>query len=82
MPSLTIKNIPDALYEELKLAAQNHRRSINSEVIMLLEERLVPQKPSRKELEERAADCLEMNRKAGLYVTEDEIDEAINQGRP
>ena len=82
MPSLTIKNIPDALYEELKLAAHNHRRSINSEVIMLLEKRLLPQKTNRKELEERARECREMTRKLGIYVTEEEIDKAINQGRP
>ena len=82
MPSITIKNIPDDLYEELKVAAKHHRRSINNEVIMMLEEKLVPQKTSREELLERARQCREMTRELGVYVTEEEIDEAINQGRP
>ncbi len=34
MPALTIKNIPDELYNELKLVAEQHQRNINSEVIV------------------------------------------------
>ncbi|MCQ8103334.1 Arc family DNA-binding protein, partial [Methylomonas sp. SURF-2] len=41
MPALTIKNIPDSLYEQLKSAAELHRRSINSEVLVCLEKVLV-----------------------------------------
>jgi antitoxin FitA len=37
MATLTIKNIPDALYERLKQSAARHRRSVNSEVIVCLE---------------------------------------------
>jgi antitoxin FitA len=37
MATLTIKNIPDALYEQLKQSAARHRRSLNSEVIVCLE---------------------------------------------
>ena len=42
MPSLTIKNIPDELYVELKHTAEQHHRSINSEVIVCLEQSLLP----------------------------------------
>ena len=38
MPSLTIKNVPDALYERLRWSAQQHHRSLNSEVIHRLEQ--------------------------------------------
>lgn len=38
MANLTIKNIPDELYEALKSRAELHRRSINSEVIVSLEQ--------------------------------------------
>ncbi|HUF11503.1 MAG TPA: Arc family DNA-binding protein [Longimicrobiales bacterium] len=38
MPSLTIKNLPETLYERLKLSAERNRRSLNSEVILRLEE--------------------------------------------
>jgi len=37
MATLTIKNIPDELYEQLRQSAARHRRSVNSEVIVCLE---------------------------------------------
>ncbi len=40
MATLTIKNIPDELYRELKRTAEQHRRSLNSEVIVCLERSL------------------------------------------
>lgn len=39
--TLTLKNIPDEVYERLKLAAQAHRRSMNSEAIVCLEAALL-----------------------------------------
>ena len=43
MPTtLTLKNIPDSVYERLKLSAELHRRSMNSEAIVCLEAALVP----------------------------------------
>ena len=43
MPTtLTLKNIPDAIYDRLKAAAQTNRRSMNSEVIVCLESVLLP----------------------------------------
>jgi plasmid stability protein len=42
MPTtLTLKNIPDELYERLK-SAETHRRSLNSEAIVRLESVLIP----------------------------------------
>jgi hypothetical protein len=40
MPTLTIKGLPDPLYEGLKMSAERNRRSLNSEVIARLEEAL------------------------------------------
>ncbi len=40
MPTMTIKNIPDDLYEKLRKSAMEHRRSINSEVLVCLERSL------------------------------------------
>ncbi len=38
MPTtLTLKNIPDEVYDRLKLSAEAHRRSMNSEAIVCLE---------------------------------------------
>ena len=43
MPTtLTLKNIPDAVYERLKASAEMHRRSLNSEAIVCLESVLLP----------------------------------------
>ena len=43
MPTtLTLKNIPDHVYEQLKRSAALHRRSLNSEAIVCLEAALVP----------------------------------------
>jgi plasmid stability protein len=40
MPTMTIKNVPDHLYEKLKKRAEDHRRSINNEVIFCLQHAL------------------------------------------
>lgn len=40
MPSITIKNVPEPLYERLKDVAARNRRSLNSEVIIQLERAL------------------------------------------
>ena len=37
MPTITLKGLPDALYERLKEQAEANRRSLNSEVIVCLE---------------------------------------------
>lgn len=42
--SLTLKNIPDEVYQRLKLSAEAHRRSMNSEAIVCLEATLLPLK--------------------------------------
>ena len=45
MPTtLTLKNIPDEVYERLKLSAAAHRRSMNSEAIVCLESVLLTSK--------------------------------------
>ena len=40
MPSLTVKNIPEEIYERLKKSAAAHRRSINQEAIYCLDRAL------------------------------------------
>jgi antitoxin FitA len=43
MPTnLTLKNVPDEVYDRLKHSALLHRRSLNSEAILCLEIALVP----------------------------------------
>lgn len=40
--TLTLKNIPDEVYQRLKASAEAHRRSLNSEAIVCLESVLLP----------------------------------------
>lgn len=55
MPTtLTLKNIPEVVYERLKIAAELHRRSLNSEAIVCLESVLLPTKISPSERLSRA----------------------------
>lgn len=50
MPTtLTLKNIPDEVYERLKASAESHRRSLNSEAIVCLESVLLPARVSTAE---------------------------------
>lgn len=45
MPTtLTLKNVPDGVYERLKIAAHANRRSMNGEAIVCLEAALMPLK--------------------------------------
>ena len=37
MASVLIKNLPDELHQQLKLRAQRHHRSLNKELIALIE---------------------------------------------
>lgn len=40
--SITLKNIPDAIYQPIERAAKRHHRSMNSEIIACLEQALAP----------------------------------------
>lgn len=81
MPTtLTLKNIPDEVYERLKSAAAAHRRSLNGEAIVCLEAVLMPAKAAPAERLERAREL-----RAGLSTrnfTADDIDRAKREGRP
>jgi antitoxin FitA len=52
--TLTLKNIPDDVYERLKASAATHRRSLNSEAITCLEAILLPGRVSPAERIARA----------------------------
>lgn len=78
--TLTLKNIPDAVYDRLKLAAETHRRSLNSEAIVCLESVLLPTKMMPSERIERAR-ALRAALPAGKFRARD-IDAAKREGRP
>ncbi len=78
--TLTLKNIPDALYDRLKLAAEMHRRSLNSEAIVCLESVLLPTKMMPSERIARARE-LRATLSTGKFRAR-EIDAAKREGRP
>ncbi|MBX9904295.1 MAG: Arc family DNA-binding protein [Burkholderiales bacterium] len=80
MPTqLTLKNIPDAVYDRLKQSAELHRRSLNSEAILCLETVLMPMHVSPSERLARAR-VLRAELPAKKYEA-GEIDAAKRQGR-
>lgn len=81
MPTtLTLKNIPDALYDRLKLAAEMHRRSLNSEAIVCLESVLLPTRMMPSERIARARE-LRAALPVGTFSARD-IDAAKREERP
>lgn len=77
--AITLKGIPDDLYERLKLAAKAHHRSLNSEVIACLERQLTPHVLSTDERLARAK--VLRAAVASAELDPQEIAEAIRQGR-
>lgn len=80
MATITIKNIPDDLYEELKQRAATNRRSINNELIVLIENAFRSYRPSPEEFQEQARKLREMT--AHYHLTDEELTEWKNKGRP
>jgi plasmid stability protein len=79
MPTtLTLKNIPDALYERLKRSAEMHRRSLNSQALVCLERALAA---NRMSVAERIARARELRALHKGPVTIEEIIAAKNEGR-
>ena len=80
MPALTIKNIPEDLYNEIKCSAKQHHRSINSEVIVCLKDTLLPKRITPEDL----LNSIQALRSqiTPEAITPEEIERAIDDGRP
>jgi len=80
MPTLTVKNIPDELYTQLKRNAEINRRSINSEIIVCIE-RAVRSTPVNPEV--TLARARQLREKTSLRpITDHEFTLAKTKGRP
>ena len=79
MATLTSKNMPDALYEQLKQSAARHRRSVNSEVIVCLEKVLGSSfvDPATSLASIRAL----RQTVSTVFVTEEDLQAAKDEGR-
>lgn len=80
MATLTLKKIPDRLYGRLKQSAEQHRRSMNSEALVRLEQSLISSSPDADTILDRAR---ELRRKTvGHRLTDRELAVAKGNGRP
>jgi antitoxin FitA len=81
MPTtLTLKNIPDEVYAQLKQSAEAHRRSLNGEAIVCLEAALLP---TNIKTSERLARARELrNALSPKTFKARDIDAFKREGRP
>jgi len=80
MRTVTIKNLPDDLYESLKRSASANHRSINSEIIVCIEREVRSQKV---DVETILANARRLRERIGaLPITDEEFTEAKRAGRP
>lgn len=80
MANITLKNVPDPLYERLKEVAAQRRRSLNSEIIVRLERSLGAAPVDAEALLARTRAVRE--RLQVPYLTDDALREARDEGRP
>ena len=78
MATLTIKNLPDDLYDALREAAAAHRRSIIAEATILLERGLGRRARSEENL---LAEAERLRARAGVHLTPELLSEALDEGR-
>jgi len=79
MYSITVKNIPTEIYERLKHSAKVNRRSINSEIIFIIEEAVQSKKIVSEEFLVRARQLREKT--ADYKIADDEFAKAKASGR-
>jgi len=80
MASLTIKGISDELLERLRLSAERNRRSLNSEVLQLLERSVGPTVLDPEMFLARIGRLQERTHLP--YLTDEFLDRTIEEGRP
>jgi len=80
MPTLTIKGMPDGLYRQLKKRAAAHRRSLNSEILMSLEQTVAAAAPDARALLARV-DRMRNSLRGMPPLTERELRKAKSWGR-
>jgi len=80
MATITIKNIPDPTYKTLKQLAAEHHRSINSQVIYLIEKAT---KSTKIDPNQHLVAARKFREKTKQYIVNDAmLAEMKNEGRP
>ena len=80
MATITVKHIPDDLYNRLKAAAETNRRSINREIISRIEQSLSSHRVATDQLLARVKRVQESY--SGRPISIEQLDRAKREGRP
>jgi plasmid stability protein len=80
MVAITVKNIPAPLYERVKERAKANHRSINNELITILEQTVMIQPIDVAETLERTRRIRDLT--AHYVISDDELTRLKNEGRP
>ena len=79
MVTITVKNIPDELYQRLKSVAESNRRFVNSEVIKCIEDAV---QARRIDPEEVIANARRLRELTSRYpIDDEELSRAKAKGR-
>ena len=80
MVAITVKNIPAPIYERVKERAKANHRSINNELITILEQTVMIQPIDVAETLERTRRIRDLT--AHYVISDDELTRMKNEGRP
>jgi plasmid stability protein len=78
MATITVKNIPEDIYELLKESAKANHRSINSEVIVAIKMAVMRRPIDVQDNLERARKIRELT---SYYITDEKLTKFKNEGR-
>ena len=77
--NFTLKNIPDDIYEKIKVRAERNHRSINGEIIAILGETVMARRRSAAEILARADELRSHTRG---FLTDDFLNKVKREGLP
>lgn len=79
MANITVKNIPDDLYENLKTYAAMNHRSLNNEIIVCIEKVIKSRRINKQRILDRFRKIRRENELP--YLTDQMLEEMKNEGR-
>jgi plasmid stability protein len=79
MPAITLKALSSRLHRQLKARAAHNKRSLNQEVIAVLEDAVAPSR--RVDVEAMIAETRRFRESLGFVTTKEEIDRFKREGR-
>jgi plasmid stability protein len=79
MVAVTLKNIPNELYERVKLNAKANHRSINNELIAIIEQSVMPQPLDIQAWLDKARHLRELT--AHYVISDEALTRLKNEGR-